>query len=60
VFSNNRDRLLEGEVAQEFLALIVEQAPAIPLASHAAVHNQAQCHEINKKFCIRPIAIIYQ
>ena len=34
MFSNNRDRLLEGEVAQEFLALIVEQAPAIPLASH--------------------------
>ena len=26
VFSKNRDRLLEGEVAQEFLALIVEQA----------------------------------
>jgi len=26
VFSKNRDRLLEGEVAQEFLALVVEQA----------------------------------
>ena len=26
VFSKNRDRLLEGEVAQEFLGLIVEQA----------------------------------
>src|SRR5437879_1523527 len=35
VFTKNRDRLLEAEVAQEFLARVVEQARAKGLTRHA-------------------------
>ena len=45
MFSKNRDRLLEGEVAKEFLALVVEQAPrgrAGPSDEHFTVDGSLQ------------------